>query len=69
MKGLLCWPGTEGDICPCPSAIILTPQALFLVGSLLQHYSSLNRLTRTPVPGQGKRWERGEREQVTTRSA
>lgn len=68
MKGQLHWPGAEGDICSCPSAISLTPQPLFLVGSVFYHYSSLNCLTRTPVPVQGKRWERGEREQVTTSS-
>lgn len=69
MKGQLCWPGAEGDICPHPSAIGPTPQSLFLVGSVFDHYSSLNCLTRTPVPVQGKRWEHGEREQVTTSSA
>lgn len=69
MKGQLCWPGAEGDICPHPSAISLTSRALFLVGSVFCHYSSLNCLTRTPVPAQGQRWEHGEREQVTTSSA
>lgn len=69
MKGRLCWPGAEGDICPRPSAISPTPRSLFFVGSVFYHYTSLNCLTRTPVPVQGKRWEHGEREQVTTSSA